>query len=153
MEKGEVEGRGTNPYADYMAAKPQYLREKLIVPLVQAGLEKETALPDVPLLADLDVAASDRPLVEFMTQSSTVGRPLATTPGVPPERVAALRKAFDDMLKDPAFIADAKRVGADIRPMEGDRLADLIRRMIGAPEDVRQRMKVAIEPKSSDTVK
>jgi tripartite-type tricarboxylate transporter receptor subunit TctC len=78
---------------------------------------------------------------------------LATTPGVPAERVAALRKAFQDMLKDPEFIADAKRIGADIHPMPGEQLADIIRSMISLPADVRQRVKLAIEPKESDVAK
>jgi tripartite-type tricarboxylate transporter receptor subunit TctC len=153
MEKGEVEGRGANPYSDWMAAKPHYMREKLIVPLIQAGIEKEPALPNVPLLTELDVPAQDKPLIDFMAKSATVGRPLATTPGVPAERVAALRKAFQDMLKDPEFIADAKRVGADIHPMTGEKLADLIRSMIGLPSDIRQRVKLSIEPKEADVVK
>jgi len=149
MEKGEVEGRGTNPYADYMSAKPDYIPRKLIIPLIQVGMEKEPALPDVPLLLDQAVPESDRPLLEFMSQASTVGRPLATTPGVPPERVAALRNAFEETLRDPDFIADAQRENAEIRPMSGQRLADLIRSMIDAPADIRARVKEAFEPKDA----
>ena len=152
MEKGEVEGRGANPYADYMASKPHYLRDKLIIPLIQVGMRKEPALPDTPLLLDQPVPPEDKPLLEFMSRAATVGRPLATTPGVPPERVAALRKAFEETIRDPEFIADAKRVDADINPMPGDELADLIGRMISAPADVRARVKKAIEPREEDVV-
>ena len=91
MERGEVEGRGTNPYSGWMASKPTWIPEKKIIPLMQAGIEKEPALPDVPLIIDQPVRAEDRPLLQFMANSSTVGRPLATTPGVPADRVAALR--------------------------------------------------------------
>ena len=77
MERGEVEGRGTNPYSGWMASKPTWIPEKKIIPLMQAGIEKEPALPDVPLIIDQPVRAEDKPLLQFMANSSTVGRPLA----------------------------------------------------------------------------
>ena len=150
MEKGEVEGRGTNPYADYMASRPTYIPEKLIIPLIQVGMKKELDLPAVPLLLDQPVKPEDRPLVEFMSRSATVGRPLATTPGVPPERVAALRQAFEDTIRDPEFIADAASVHADITPMTGAELNDLIQKIISAPKVVKDRVKLAIQPKAGD---
>ena len=150
MERGEVEGRGTNPYSDYMAAKPEWIPKKLVTPIIQVGMEKEPALPDVPLLRDQPVRDEDRPLLEFISRAVTVGRPLATTPGAPPERVAALRKAFEATLRDPEFIADAKRQNAELRPMPGDQLAQLYRDLIGAPQDVKDRVKVALEPRKSD---
>jgi tripartite-type tricarboxylate transporter receptor subunit TctC len=75
-----------------------------------------------------------------------VGRPLATTPATPPERLAALRAAFDATVKDPEFIADAERQRLDIRPMPGDTLDKLIRELISAPQDVKDRVKLLIEP-------
>jgi tripartite-type tricarboxylate transporter receptor subunit TctC len=150
MERGEVEGRGTNPYADYMASKPSYIRDKQIIPLIQVGLKKEPALPDVPLLLDQKVQAGDKALLEFMSRAVEVGRPLATSPDVPPERVAALRNAFEETIRDPEFIADAAKVHADINPTSGDELANLVRSVIEAPQDVKDRVKLAIEPNKSD---
>src|SRR5258707_2047995 len=89
IERGVVAGRGTNPYSSYMGTHPTWLPQKLITPLVQAGTEKEPALPDVPLITDLPVKAEDKPLLQFMARASPVGRPLAPTPGVPAERVGA----------------------------------------------------------------
>jgi tripartite-type tricarboxylate transporter receptor subunit TctC len=153
MEKGEVEGRGANPYSDYMAAKPDWIPKKLIVPLMQAATVGEPNLPDTPLLRDYPVKPEDKPLTEFMTRAATVGRPLATTPGVPAERVAALRKAFEETTRDPAFIADAEREHADIRPMSGPELEALIRGLLNTPSDVKARVKTAIEPRESDISK
>ena len=152
MERGEVEGRGTNPYSDYMSGKPEWIPKKLIKPLVQVGMEKEPALPDVPLLRDQFVRDEDKALLEFMSRAVTVGRPLATTPGTPPERVAALRKAFHDTMRDPEFIADAKRQNAELRPMPGEQLAQLYRDLIGAPQDVKDRVKLALEPRKTDAL-
>ena len=153
MERGEVEGRGTNPYSGWMASKPTWIPEGKIIPLMQAGIEKEPALPNVPLLADQEVRAEDKPLILFMGQGATVGRPLATTPGVPADRVAALRKAFDATIKDPEFIAAAKKENMEIRPMTADRLTDVINGLLTAPEDVRARMLIALQPKPSDQQK
>jgi tripartite-type tricarboxylate transporter receptor subunit TctC len=152
MERGEVEGRGTNTYTGYMTSKPHYLSNKLIVPLVQVGLTKEPALPDVPLLLDLPVKAEDKPLLEFISRAVSVGRPVATTPGTPPDRVAALRKAFDLALLDPEFIEEARRENAEVRPMTGEVLARTIQELIEAPKDVRDRMKIALEPRKEDAV-
>jgi tripartite-type tricarboxylate transporter receptor subunit TctC len=153
MERGEVEGRGTNPYTGYMSAKPTWIPEKLIIPLIQSGLAKDPALPDVPLLLDQPVKPEDKPLLEFMSRAATVGRPLGTTPDVPADRVAALRAAFDATVKDPAFIAEAKYEHLDIAPMSHDKLAEIIAGLLNAPQDVRVRVKAALEPKTESTIK
>ena len=150
MERGEVEGRGTNTYTGYQTSKPHYLAQKLIIPLIQVGAAKEPDLPDVPLLLDQPVKAEDKPLLEYMSKAITVGRPVGTTPGVPPERVAALRRAFDLTLVDPEFIAEAKSQNAEVRPMTGEVLASVIRELIEAPQQVRDRVKIALEPKAAD---
>jgi tripartite-type tricarboxylate transporter receptor subunit TctC len=147
MERGEVEGRGTNPYSSYMTSHPTWIPQNKIIPLVQAGLEKEPGLPNVPLITELEVRSQDKPLLQFMARSSTVGRPLATTPGVPAERVAALRRAFEAMVKDPDFITAAARELLEIRPQSGDAIADIIFGLLDTPPDMRERMKVALQPK------
>src|SRR5262249_13268877 len=152
MERGEVEGRGTNPYSGWMASKPTWIPQKLIIPLVQSGIEKEPALPDVPLILDQQVKAEDKPLLRFMAEASTVGRPLATTPGVPAERVAALRAAFAATVQDTDFIAAASHENLEIRPQSGDRLQEIIFGLLNAPADVRERMKIALQPKDEHTV-
>lgn len=152
MERGEVEGRGTNTYTGYMASKPHYLRDNLIVPLVQVGLAREPELPNVPLLLEQDVPPADRPLLEFMSKAITVGRPVATTPGVPQERVRALRNAFDLTIKDPIFIEEARRENAEVRPMTGAELAKVIDDLITAPAGIRERVREAMIPKAADAV-
>ena len=59
MERGEVEGRGTNPYSDYMSGKPEWMPKKLIRPLIQVGMVKEPALPDVASAIDTRSSLSD----------------------------------------------------------------------------------------------
>jgi tripartite-type tricarboxylate transporter receptor subunit TctC len=147
MERGEVEGRGTNPYSSYMATHPTWIPQNKLNLLVQAGVEKEPDLPNVPLILDLPVPAKDRPLLAFMARSATVGRPLATTPGVPADRVAALRRAFEAAVKDPDFIAAAAKEKLDVRPQSGDKIAEIIFGLLDTSADVRERMKAALASK------
>ena len=150
MERGEVEGRGTNPWASYKSAQPRLVKEKLIRPIIQIGLEKEPDLPDVPLLLDQPVAPEDKPVLEFMSKAVMVGRPIGTTPGVPADRVTTLRRAFDATLKDPEFIAEAAAQNAEIDYMSGEQLAKIIDDLIGAPPSVHERVKAVLRPKESD---
>ena len=85
-----------------------------------------------------------------MARASTVGRPFATTPGVPAERVAALRAAFNAMVKDPEFIAAAATNKLEIRPQTGEQLQAIVGGLISSPEDVRKRMKTALEPRPEE---
>jgi tripartite-type tricarboxylate transporter receptor subunit TctC len=149
MERGEVEGRCSSPWPSYLAATPHYVTDRLINPIVQVGLEKEPDLPDVPLLRDLAKTPQERQVLDFMSTAVAIGRPIATTPGVPVDRVAALRKAFDETLRDPAFVADAEKQRLEIRPMSGDALADLIKQVIETPADLRERVKLAIQPRNA----
>ena len=75
-----------------------------------------------------------------------MGRPLATSPAVPMERVSALRSAFDAMVKDPEFLADVEKQRLEVRPMSGADLETLVREIIGAPDHVKERVKAFIEP-------
>jgi len=149
MERGEVEGRCSSPWPSFLAATPHYVLDKLITPVVQVGLEKEPDLPDVPLLRELARTAPERQILDFMSLAVAIGRPVATTPGVPVDRVAALRKAFDETLRDPAFIADAEKQRLEIRAMGGGQLADLVRQVIETPAELRERVKLAIQPRNA----
>jgi tripartite-type tricarboxylate transporter receptor subunit TctC len=152
MERGEVEGRSSSPWPSYLAATPHYVLDKLIVPLVQVGIEKEPELPHVPLLRDLAKTPQERDVLDFMSQAVSVGRPVATTPGVPADRLAALRAAFDATLRDPAFLAEVEKQRLELRPMDGGKLAELVKAVIETPADVREKVKLAIQPKNATTL-
>jgi hypothetical protein len=148
MERGEIEANN-NAWSTYKTFTPQYVSQKLIIPIIQAGMKKEPDLPDVPLLRDQATNPQDREVLDYMSRSVAVGRPVATTPGAPADRVAALRKAFDDTFKDPDFIRDVAAEKADVRFMSGGDLAQLVAGLIDAPQDLRDRVKQAIEPKDA----
>jgi tripartite-type tricarboxylate transporter receptor subunit TctC len=149
MERGEVEGRATNPWVSYKATTPHLIEKKQIIPIIQVGMQKEPDLQDVPLMRELAKSPDDKQIVDFMSASVAIGRPIATTPGVPAERVAALRKAFDATLADPEFLAEAEKQRMEIRAMNGAELAQLVKAIIEAPADIREKVKLAIVPKNT----
>ena len=100
MERGEVQARN-NTWSSWKATKPDWLRDKKISIIVQAGPRASDL--DAPSLEDLAKSAEDRQLIELIVSGTQLGRPLATTPGVPEERLKALREAFAATMKDPEF--------------------------------------------------
>lgn len=130
-----------------MSADPELVRDNKLSFLVQIGVKKEPDLPNVPLLNDLAPNPEAREILEFISKSFAVGRPIGTTPGVPPERLAALRKAFDETLVDPLFIADAAKAGAEINPMDGKTLEALINDIVGAPQALKDKVKAVLPPR------
>jgi tripartite-type tricarboxylate transporter receptor subunit TctC len=145
MERGEVDGRGSNSWASWKATRPHWLAEKKINILVQIGMKKAPDLPDVPLLMDLGANEADRLLLRLLSASTLIGRPIFTTPDMPPERVAALRKAFDDMIRDPAFLDQARKENFDIEPASGEAMQKLVAETIAIPKDRKERLKKIME--------
>jgi tripartite-type tricarboxylate transporter receptor subunit TctC len=145
MERGEVEGRGSNSWASWKATRPQWLAENKLNILVQIGLRKAPDLPNVPLLMELAANEPDRTLLRQLSAPTLIGRPIFTTPEVPPERVAALRKAFDAMLRDPEFIAHAKKENFDLDSVPGEALQKLVSEIVAMPRQQAERLKKIIE--------
>ena len=74
-----------------------------------------------------------------------IGQPFFLPPGVPPERVAALRRAFDATLKDPAFLAEADKLKIDVHPLTGEQLAALIEQVSRTAPETTARVRAALE--------
>jgi tripartite-type tricarboxylate transporter receptor subunit TctC len=144
MEKEEVAGRGSNSWGSWKATRPQWLTEKKINILAQVGLKKTVDLPDVPLLMDLVSGAEEKAAMRLLSAPTTIGRPIFTTPGVPADRVKALRAAFDAMLKDQAFLDEAKKLKLDIEPVSGEELQRIVADIIATPKPIAERLLQAI---------
>ena len=140
MENGEVGGRGSNSWASWKASRPDWVRDKKLNVLVQIGLSKSPDLPDVPLLVDLATNDADRAAMRLVSAPPNVGRPIFTSPGVPAERVTALRRAFDATMKDPAFLDEAKKLNLDIAPISGEELQKVVADIIATPEAATKRL-------------
>jgi tripartite-type tricarboxylate transporter receptor subunit TctC len=136
MEKGEVGGRGSNSWASWKSGHPHWLAEKKVTILVQIGLQRAPDLPDVPLMHELAKTEEDRQVLTFLSADMGIARAFATTPGAPPERVAALRKAFADMLRDPAFIEETTKIQMEISPSTGEEAQRVAASMLDMPANV-----------------
>jgi tripartite-type tricarboxylate transporter receptor subunit TctC len=136
IEKGEVEGRCGWSWSSVVSTRPQWLKEKKIKLLIQMSTAKHKDLPDVPLVVDLAPTEKDRKVMKLVYARQVWGRPYFTTPGVPKARVAALRKAFDDTMKDPKFLADARKQKLEINPVAGDVVQKEIAELYESPKEV-----------------
>ncbi len=112
MEKGEVDG-WCGQFLGWKTVKPEWLREGKLAHLVQLASKRTADMPNTPLMSELATNPEQKQIFTFI-QSGVDDRALAAPPGVPADRVAALSKAYLDMLKDPKFLEDAKKLKLDI---------------------------------------
>ena len=109
MERGEVNGV-TNSWDSWKSLNPSWLTEKKINLLVQT--EPKARDLDIPSVQELARNDEDRQVIALIVSGDALGKPLALAPNVPPERVTALRDAFDATVKDPEFIKRQESLGA-----------------------------------------
>ncbi len=121
MERGEVQGRAM-VWASTKARSGHWLKAGKLVHLAQIGPYKLLDLPNVPRFIDLVKTEDAKSMVRFLHLTGLIGRALHTPPNVPKARVAALRKAFDATMKDPAFVADYKKRKLPLGPTSGVKL-------------------------------
>jgi tripartite-type tricarboxylate transporter receptor subunit TctC len=145
IERGEVQGIGGLGWASVKAQTPHWISEKKIKVLAQYSLERSAELPDVPTMLELAKAQADRQAMRMLFARTEYGRPYFLPPEVPVERVAALRRAFDATMKDPAFIAEAGKLQFDVDPLTGERVQALVGELAATPSDVVTRVRAALE--------
>ena len=145
MEKGEVEGFCPWGWASIGSTRPDWLRDRKINVLMQLGMRKHPAHPEVPLVLDLATTQADRQALELMMSPTLFARPFAAPPGVPEDRLQALRTAFRSTVKDPAFIADAERMKLEIEYVSDTEIVDVLKRLYATPPDVVARVKAALK--------
>ena len=145
-EKGEIDGFAANTWASFKAFKPDWLRDRKLNLIVQIGLKKDSELPDVPLAIDLATNDLDRAALRVLADVAAFGRSIATSPGAPKERVDALRKAFEQTIRDPDFLRDADKERLEISTMDGPAVQALVEEVIRAPQPVLDRVTRAMAP-------
>ena len=145
MERGEIDGRASNTWASYNAVQQDWVKNKRLNYILQVGLKKELDLPDVPLLTDLATDDETREIFMFFSRVVAISRAIVTSPGVPPERVEALRRAFDATMKDPQFIAAVEKANAEISPMTGEEVQRTVVDTINTPKPLLEKVAVAME--------
>src|SRR5258708_40354332 len=142
MERGEVEGV-TNSWDSWKSFNPAWVADKKIKVLVQTE-PKANDLADVPSVQELARNPSDRQIMGLIVSGDALGKPLASSPNVPIERVQALRAAFDATVKDPAFIEAAVAARTEINPIAGVALQSTVAKVLATPKNLAERAKTII---------
>lgn len=145
MERGETQGLGSISLETLRNTKPDYLGKKLFVPLFQWGLARDKQLPDVPTVGEVAKDPLDRQAVNVLASQIDIGRSFYMPPGVPPDRVRALRAAFDATVKDPGFLADAKKTRSEIMYASGEEMERIIAGVLDVPNEATARLRKAMD--------
>ncbi len=143
-EQGEVQGNSAI-LPNLTSAKPDWFTERKVRVLVQFGTERMRQLPDAPTAIELATSPADKAMLRFYARKFSMAYPFVMAAEVPPDRVTAMRAAFDATMKDPAFLKDAARLGLDIDPFSGSEMDALIKELAAAPKDIVDRVAEFIE--------
>jgi hypothetical protein len=145
MQNTEIGGRIAS-LGSVLATQPDWIVQKRIAVLTQIALARHPSLPDAPLLNELTTNDRDRALLTLVSRDAEHARALALPPGAPADRVEALRKAFDAMAKDEAFLAEARAQKLDVGVNDGATTAKAVADELGAPREVIERARSIVAP-------
>src|SRR5258708_6061533 len=146
MERGEAEGVCGLSWSTIKASRPHWISDKLPHVIVQMGLTKLPDLPDVASALDLVAQGSSQQGLKLNLVPQEAGRPFAAPPGVPADRLAALRRAFDATLADSEFRADADKAQLEIEPLTAGEIETLLALAYGAPKAIVEKAAALVEP-------
>jgi tripartite-type tricarboxylate transporter receptor subunit TctC len=136
MERGEIDGFCGLSWSTLKSRHPDWLNNKSINIIVQAGLKKEPGLPNVPLAIDLTRNQEQLQIVKLVLVSQEIARPFAAPPGLPADRRSALIAAFDETMRDRNFLAVAEMQDLDVDPVSPKDIDALLAEVYATPKSV-----------------
>lgn len=145
MERGEIHSRVGWSWGSITSRSADLLRDNKITILIQMGVEKAASLPDTPLVLDLAKTPEDRAAMELIFTATTIGWPSVMPPGVPKDRVAAFRKAYNSMVASPEFKFQADKRSLELDPLTGEEIDKLITKIVSFPSPVIERAQQALK--------
>ncbi len=140
LERGEVNGRCGWSWSSIKSSHANWVRDKKINIIAQLGLSKHPDLVGIPSIMEFGKTKEDEQILRLIFARQGLGRPFVGPPGIPADRLAALRKAFDQTVKDPDFLADAEKGKLEINPLTGVQVEALVAQVYAetAPETARK---------------
>jgi hypothetical protein len=153
MERGELDGRCGMSWSGLKTSKPDWLRDKKIIILIQLGLAKHPDLMDIPLLMDYPMSQEDRIGLKYLFATQEMGRPYVAPPGVPEKRKVELRRAFDATMADPDFLAEAKKSDIEINAITGEKVEEIMARLYQTPKPVIEQIEEFRNAKPGESTK
>jgi tripartite-type tricarboxylate transporter receptor subunit TctC len=139
VERGEVDGVCGLSWSTLKSSSPEWVKKKLLNVFAQTGSTRQSDLPDVPLVTELVSNPEDKKAIELLSFQQEMGRPFVMPPGTPKEMVAIMRRAFDDTVKDPLFIAEADKALLEVDPMTGEMMEHILKNAFAVPKDLLKR--------------
>ncbi len=134
MERGEMQARHGYSYGSLARSHPDWIKPGKVNFLYQVGLNPKMGPAGVPLMIDLAENAEQREILRFFSRTVALGRPYLAPPGVPADRLKALRTAFDDTMKDPSFVADMEKRHLDLFPQDWKEVTENVTALIHTPK-------------------
>ena len=125
-QNGEVQGICGLSWSTLKASNPDWITNHRLNVMVQTGKKPQADLPDVPTLRSLVSSDENKEILNLLEFPGELGRPFLMPPGTPPEMVDVIRKAFDETMKDPAFLADAKKASMEVDPVSADAMTKIL---------------------------
>jgi len=142
MEKGEVDG-ATTSWNTLKTSKQEWLKGKSINLIVQYTPYRHKEIPDVPDMVELGTSPEQKQILSLYASGAVVGRSIFASPGIPADRVKALRDAFTAMTRDPVFLAEVEQTKAEFDPMSGEELQKTVEEATKIPPAVREKARAA----------
>jgi len=142
VERGEVEGHSTS-WTALKVNHPDWIRDKTVSILVQFALKRHPELPGIPTAVDLARNDEERQVLSAIMNAAEVGTAFFTPPGVPADRVTALRRAFDATMKDPELLAEAGKINVGVNPITGEDLQKLVAAVSNLPPALLEKVRAA----------
>lgn len=136
MERGEIDGLCGISYSTLTSRHGDWLRKNEINIIVQAAVKKNPNLKNVPSLLDLATTPKQKQIIKLAVAPEAMARPFAMPPGVPADRLQAMRAAFDATMKDPAFLGVAAKSKIDVNPLPGPQIQSLVKELYATPKAV-----------------
>ena len=153
IERGETDGSAATSWSNFTSTRHEWVTSGKVDLILQLAMKSHPDLAKVPLVMDVAGKEEDRKVMEMIFSRQSMSYPFAMPPDVPPERLAALRRAFDATMKDPEFLADAKQQKLEVDPVSGDEIEALVRSVYASPPEVVERARAAIKDGMNRTVK
>ena len=144
MERGEVDGLCGISWSTVKTRHAQWLKDKKINLIAQTSFKKVPEIGDVPLMMDQTQDKEKLQILKIFVGAQQMARPFAAPPGIPADRKAALVAAFDATMKDPEYLADAKKLELDVNPVSGKAIEELLGEIYATPKEVLKKASEAV---------
>jgi tripartite-type tricarboxylate transporter receptor subunit TctC len=145
MERGELDGYCGWAWGSIRSRSYDWVRDKKMRLLVQTGLQRIAELPDVPFGLDLAKSKDDQDVMRILVTDTQLAWPLLAPPGLPADKIAALRSGLNAAMKDPELIRDAEKMQLDVEPVSGEAMQSSIAQLFGLSPAVVDRAKAIIK--------